>query len=79
MSKKQTEKKKVILKLKAQESYIVADSEFFIRIAESLELLAKLSEDKNQKTQHTNNANFIRNNSYTNVFNPQINDYEDWD
>jgi len=79
MSKKQTEKKKIIIKLKAQESYIVADSEFFIRIAESLESLARLSEDKNQKIQLTNNATYIRNSSYANTFNPQENDYEDWD
>lgn len=79
MSKKQTEKKKIIIKLKAQESYIVADSEFFIRIAESLESLSRLSEDKNQKIQLTNNANYIRNSSYANTFNPQENDYEDWD
>ena len=49
MSKKQTAKKKVILKLKAQESYVQADNDFFIRLAESLELLAKNTEEKVQK------------------------------
>lgn len=80
MSKKQTAKKKVILKLKAQESYVQADNDFFIRLAESLELLAKNTEDKVQKNYLITSANFVRNSSYENIFNPQENDYsDDWD
>jgi hypothetical protein len=80
MSKKQTAKKKVILKLKAQESYVQADNDFFIRLAESLELLAKNTEDKVQKNYLITSANFVRNSSYENTFNPQENDYsDDWD
>ena len=80
MSKKQTEKKKVILKLKPQESYVVASNDFFIGIAETLDALAKDTEDKNVKAKLSNNANYIRNMAYENVFNSQISDYsEDWD
>ena len=80
MSKKEKAKKKVILKIKAQESYIQADSDFFIKVSEALELLAKNTEDKAQKNHLVSSATFIRNASYENTFNPQDNNYsDDWD
>lgn len=80
MSKKLNSKKKVNIRLKPHESYIVAAADWFIATAELLEALAKKEEDKDTKQQCIENATFIRSNVELNYFDPSyVNDEdEDW-
>ena len=80
MSKKLNSKKKVNIRLKPHESYIVATAEWFMQAAELYESLAKKEEDKDIKHQYVENAAFIRANVEQNYFDPSYmnDDDEDW-
>lgn len=79
MSKKLNSKKKVNIRLKPHESYIVTSAEWFIQTAELYEYLAKKEEDKDIKQQYVENAAFIRSSVEQNYFDPSYMDYEDED
>lgn len=81
MSKKLNSKKKVNIRLKPHESYIVATADWFIAAAEVFESLSKKEEDKDTKQQYIETAAFIRSNVEQNYFDPSYmndDDDEDW-
>lgn len=79
MSKKQNSRKKVNIKLKAYDSYIVASAEWFTGVAEMYESLAKKEENKDLKNTYVENAKFIRSSVEQGYFDPSYgDDDEDW-
>ena len=79
MSKKLNSKKKVNIRLKPHETYIVASADWFIAIAEIVESLARKEEDKDIRQQHIENATLIRSTVEQNYFDPSyMDDDEDW-
>jgi hypothetical protein len=80
MSKKQNSRKKISIKLKPQEAYIVAEASWFISISEMYESLSKLEEHKDIKNDLIKTALFIRE-SVEQTYFDQSSDYddEDWD
>ena len=80
MTKKQTSKKKVNLKLKPNEAYIVADSGKLLSIAEVYESLARNETDRQLKASYIDLSTFIRESVRETYFDPDLgSDYEDWD
>lgn len=81
MSKKQNSKKKIIVKLKPQEAYIVAEASWFIDIAETYESLSKIEENKDKKKHFIDIAAFIKQSVENTYFDSSLDNYddEDWD
>jgi hypothetical protein len=81
MSKKQNSKKKVSIKLKPQEAYVIAESSWFIAIAETYESLSKIEENKDTKKELLQTAAFIRESVESTYFDSSSDYYddEDWD
>lgn len=81
MSKKQNNRKKIILKLRLNETYILANSDFFTDLNNMIEEISKTCEDKNLKTRLKNASAFIKNAAMSNEFSPNSNEnqWEDYD
>ena len=80
MSKKQNSKKKVSIKLKPQEAYVIAEASWFMSISEMYESLSKLEENRDIKADLIKTALFIKE-SVEQTYFDQSSDYddEDWD
>jgi hypothetical protein len=80
MSKKQNSRKKINIKLKSNESYIVADADWFLAISDMYNSLAKLEQYKETKKELIQTAAFIKESVEQNYFDPSLNNEdEDWD
>jgi hypothetical protein len=79
MSKKQNSRKKVNIKIKAHEAYIVGQADWLISLAEMCESLSRKEEYKDRKVELVTSATLIRESVEQTYFDPSIGEIdEDW-